>query len=154
MEVPSVRAWNTSHQLHITQNLRNAVCDQMSEHSSGESLAEICEQAGEPDLLGRSTIIEIVHEQGGPPDPGGTGERAHATLAEASRRNSRRWGLALAADPDHVSAHEPDDDPPLDPEDPQWQQEAPTGWVVTGFPVLILHRRCRWRNPVPWMTTW
>src|SRR6476469_9988112 len=65
MEVPSAVAWDTSHQLMITRNLRDAVCDQMSEHSAGASLEEICEQAGEPDLLGRGTVIEIVHEQGG-----------------------------------------------------------------------------------------
>jgi hypothetical protein len=132
-EVPSVRAWNTSHQLHITENLRDAVCDQMSEHSSGASLEELCEHAGEPDLLGRSTVIEIVHEQGGRLIRAQR-ERAHATLAEASEAELAALGPGLVADPDHVSAHQPDDDPPLDPEDPQWQQEGPAGWVVTGFP--------------------
>ena len=81
MEVPSARAWNTSHQLHITQNRRDAVCDQMSEHSSGGSLEEICEHAGEPDLLGRSTVIEIVHEQGG-------------RLIQAQRERARATGVA------------------------------------------------------------
>jgi hypothetical protein len=133
MEVPSARAWNTSHQLHITQNLRDAVCDQMSEHSSGASLAEIWEHAGEPDLLGRSTVIEIVHEQGGRLIRAQR-ERARATLAEASQAERAALGPGLVADPDPVLAHEPDDDPPLDSEDPQWQPEAPAGWVVTGFP--------------------
>jgi hypothetical protein len=133
MEVPSARAWNTSHQLHITQNLRDAVCDQMSEHSSGASLEEIGEHAGEPDLLGRSTVIEIVHEQGGRLITAQR-ERAGATLAEASQAERAALGPYLAADPDHVSAYEPDDEPPWDPEDPQWQPEAPAGWVVTGFP--------------------
>src|SRR3954471_23973945 len=31
MEVPSAVAWDTSHQLMITRNLRDAVCDQMSD---------------------------------------------------------------------------------------------------------------------------
>jgi hypothetical protein len=133
MEVPAAVAWDTSHQLMITHNLRDAVCDQMSEHSSGESLEEICEHAGEPDLLGRSTVIEIVHEQGGRLIRAQR-ERAHATLAEASQAELAALGPCLVADPDRVWAHEPDDDPPLDPEDPQWQQEAPAAWVVTGFP--------------------
>ena len=34
IEVPSAVAWNTSHQLMITQNLRDAVCDQMSDQSA------------------------------------------------------------------------------------------------------------------------
>ncbi len=36
IEVPSAVAWKTSHQLMITQNLRDAVCDQMSDQSAGK----------------------------------------------------------------------------------------------------------------------
>jgi Uncharacterised protein family (UPF0236) len=132
IEVPSASAWGTPHQLAITANLRDAVCDQMSEHSAGASLGEICEHAGEPDLLGLSTVIEIVHEQGGRLIRAQQ-ERARATLAEASAAELEALGPCLLADPDSVSAHEPDDDPPFDPEDPRWQQEAPAEWVVTGF---------------------
>ena len=64
MEIPSAIAWNTSHQLHITQNLRDAVCDQMSDQSAGKSRADICQYAGDENLLGRSTIIDIVHQEG------------------------------------------------------------------------------------------
>ena len=35
MEIPAATAWGTSHQLAITQNLRDAVCDQMSDQSAG-----------------------------------------------------------------------------------------------------------------------
>ena len=51
IEVPSARAWETSHQLHITRNLRDAVCDQFSDRSAGESRAEVCRNAGDEDLL-------------------------------------------------------------------------------------------------------
>src|SRR3954469_159303 len=34
IEVPSAVAWDTSHQLMITRNLRDAVCDQMGDRSS------------------------------------------------------------------------------------------------------------------------
>ena len=64
IEVPSARAWETSHQLHITRNLRDAVCDQFSDRSAGESRAEVCRDAGDEDLLGLSTIIDIVHQEG------------------------------------------------------------------------------------------
>ena len=37
MEIPSAVAWNTRHQLHITRNLRDAVCDQMSDQSAGKT---------------------------------------------------------------------------------------------------------------------
>ena len=33
IEIPSATAWDTSHQLAITQNLRDAVCDQMGDRS-------------------------------------------------------------------------------------------------------------------------
>ena len=64
IEIPSATAWNTSHQLHITQNLRDAVCDQMSDQSAGKSRTDVCQYAGDESLLGRSTIIDIVHQEG------------------------------------------------------------------------------------------
>jgi hypothetical protein len=64
IETPSAAAWNTSHQLDITQNLRDVVCDQISDQSAGKSCADICENAGDESLLARSTIIDIVHQEG------------------------------------------------------------------------------------------
>jgi Uncharacterised protein family (UPF0236) len=64
IETPSARAWQTSHQLAITRNLRDAVCDRMSDQSVGKSLDAICESAGDDDLLGRGTIVAIVHQEG------------------------------------------------------------------------------------------
>ena len=64
IETPSATVWNTSHQLAITENLRDAVCDQMSHLSAGKSCADVCQYAGDESLLGRSTIIDIVHQDG------------------------------------------------------------------------------------------
>src|SRR5215213_10791862 len=64
MEIPAASAWDTPHQLAITGNLRDAVCDQMGDQSAGKSRADIGQAAGQEDLLGRSTIIEIVHQEG------------------------------------------------------------------------------------------
>jgi Uncharacterised protein family (UPF0236) len=133
MEIPSASAWGTPHQLAITGNLRDAVCDQMSEQSSGASLEEICEQAGDANLLGRSTVIEIVHEQG-VRLIAAERQRARAILDAASAEERAALGPSLADDPDRMPAYEPDDDPPLDPEDPEWPQAPPPEWVVTGFP--------------------
>src|SRR5271166_4410810 len=60
MAVPSASAWNTSHQLTITENLRDAVCDPMSDQSAGKSRADICQAAGDASLLGRRTVVDIV----------------------------------------------------------------------------------------------
>src|SRR5271155_378950 len=62
IEIPSATVWNTSHQLAITENLRDAVCDQMSDRSAGKSRADVCQYAGDENLLGRSTVIDIVHQ--------------------------------------------------------------------------------------------
>jgi hypothetical protein len=141
IEIPSASAWGTPHQLAITGNLRDAVCDQMSEHSAGASLEEICEQAGDADLLGRSTVVEIVHEQGGRLIAAER-ERARAILADASEQERVALGTSSDHDPDGMPADEPDDIPPLDPDDPEWQQAVPE-WIVTGFP------GCEPSPPVP-----
>ena len=109
MEIPAATAWNTPHQLAITQNLRDAVCDQMLDHSAGKSRADLCRYAGDEDLLGRSTILEIVHQEGErliaaqraarPSDPGrrprgprrlGRSARGHHPGGRARRRAAVR----------------------------------------------------------------
>src|SRR3954451_9790181 len=45
IETPSATAWATPHQPAITQNLRDAVCDQMGDRSAGESRADLCQYA-------------------------------------------------------------------------------------------------------------
>jgi hypothetical protein len=132
-EVPSASAWGTPHQLAITGNLCDAVCDQMSEHSSAASLQEICTQAGDDDLLGRSTVVEIVHEQGGRLIAAQQ-QRARTILEAASDTERAALGSSLAGDPELMPVDELDDDPPSDPEESQWQQAPPPEWVVTGFP--------------------
>src|SRR3954464_7095466 len=130
MEIPSARAWNTPHQLAITQNLRDAVSDQMGDQSAGKSRSDVCEAAGEADLLGRSTIIEIVHQEG---------ERLIA--AQRQRARSVRDGaseatLALLGPPAVDVVEEPSDVPPCDDsEDAQAEWErAQAEWAATGFP--------------------
>jgi hypothetical protein len=87
IEVPAALAWNTSHQLMITRNLRDAVCDQMSDRSAGESRAEIGRCAGDEDLMGRSTIIDIVHPVRGVRGPVGP---ARAGGGRSRRRDRAR----------------------------------------------------------------
>ena len=133
IEVPSASVWNTSHQLHITQNLRDAVCDQMSDQSARKSRADLCQYAGDESLLGRSTIIDIVHQEG---EQLITAQRARAraVMDEASEAQLALLGTA-AADPDTMTALV-DDDPPFDDSEEaqaEWEQTQ-TEWIATGFP--------------------
>ncbi len=123
--------WNTSHQLAITENLRDAVCDQMSDRSAGKSRADVCQYAGDEDLLGRSTIIDIVHQEGEQLIVTQR-ERAGAVLDEASEA---QLVLPAPVDPDTVTGFV-DDDPPLDDSEEaqaEWEQ-VQAEWIATGFP--------------------
>jgi hypothetical protein len=132
IEIPSATAWNTSHQLHITQNLRDAVCDQMSEQSAGKSRTEICQYAGDESLLGRSTIIEIVHQEGEQLS-GAQRQRAQAILDGASEAQLALLGPTAA--PDAMTGLV-DDDPPFDDSEEAQAEWEPTfaEWIATGFP--------------------
>jgi hypothetical protein len=126
IEVPSAVAWDTSHQLMLTQNLRDAVCDQMGDQSTRKSRADVCQYAGDEDLLGRSTIIDIVHQEGEQLIVAQR-ERAQGILSGASEAQLALLGPA-AADPDAVTGWV-DDDPPRDD-----SEEAQAEWIATGFP--------------------
>jgi hypothetical protein len=101
MEVPSTIAWNTSHQLHITQNLRDDVCDQMKDQSAGKTRADICLYAGDENLLGRTTIIDIVHQEGEQLTRAQR-ERARSVLIGATESQLALLG-PTAADPDAMT---------------------------------------------------
>src|SRR3954452_19124690 len=133
IEVPAAVAWETSHQQMITQNLRDAVCDQMGDRSARKSRADVCQDAGDDDLLGRSTIIDIVHQEGEELIVAQR-ERARAILSGASED---QWALLgpAAADPDAVTGWV-DDEPPVDDTEEsqaEWEQ-TPAEWIATGFP--------------------
>ncbi len=63
-EIPAARVWKTPQQVTITQGLRDATCDAMLRESSRKSLQEIEEHAGERELLGRVTVLNLVHQEG------------------------------------------------------------------------------------------
>src|SRR3954451_6664596 len=133
IEVPSAVAWDTSHQLMPTQNLRDAACDQMSDRSTRESRVDVCRYAGDEDRLGPSTILDIVHQEGEQPIVAQR-ERARGILAGASEAQLALLGPA-AADPDAMTGLV-DDDPPFDDSEEgqaEWEQTQPE-WIATGFP--------------------
>src|SRR3954464_5754598 len=133
MEIPSATAWDTPHQLAMTQNLRDAVCDQMSDQSAGKSRTDVCQHAGDEDLLGRSTILDIVHQEGEQLIVAQR-ERARSLLSGASEAQLALLGPA-AADPDALTGPV-DDDPPFDDSEEaraEWEQTQ-AEWIATGFP--------------------
>ncbi len=151
IEVPSATAWNTSHQLTITANLRDAVCDQMSDQSAAKSRADIGEAAGDPSLLGRSTVLDIVHQRG-EQLVAAQRQRGRAILDGVSEAQLALLGPTVS-DPDALTGLV-DDDPPWDDSDPdaltglvdddppsdhskkearaEWEQ-VPAEWIATGF---------------------
>jgi hypothetical protein len=140
LEIPSATAWDTPHQLAITANLRDAVCDQMGDQSVGRSRVDVCQQAGDEDLLGRGTVLEIVHREG---------ERlidAHRQRARSILDNGPESQLAwlgpLTAD---AMTDELSDTPPCDEsdEDPAEWERVQAEWAATGFPA------CEPTFPVP-----
>ncbi|MGP0068285.1 MAG: hypothetical protein ACLQGP_32400 [Isosphaeraceae bacterium] len=131
MEIPSATAWDTSHQLAITQNLRDAVCDQMSDQSAGRSRADIGQGAGDEDLLGRSTILEIVHQEG-EQLVAAQRRRAQAILDDASEDQRALLGSSAA----EAVLEELSDVPPCDDSEEaqaEWEQ-VQAEWIATGFP--------------------
>jgi hypothetical protein len=133
MEVPSAVAWKTSHQLMITQNLRDVICDQMRDQSARKSRSDVCQFAGDEDLVGRSTIIDIVHQEGEQLIVAQR-ERARAILSDASEAQLAMLGPA-AADPNALTGLVDDDPPFEDSEEAQaeWEQTQ-AEWIATGFP--------------------
>jgi Uncharacterised protein family (UPF0236) len=147
IEIPSATVWNTSHQLAITQNLRDAVCDQMSDQSAAKSRADVCQYAGDENLLGRSTVIDIVHQEGEQLVIAQR-KRARAILDGASEAQLALLG-PVVTDPDALTGLVDDDLPLDDSEEAQaeweqaqaeWEQDqaeweqAQAERIATGFP--------------------
>ena len=105
----------------------------MSDRSAGKSRADVCQYAGDENLLGRSTVIDIVHQEGEQLIVAQR-ERARVILDGASEAQLALLGPA-AVDPDALTGLVDDDLPLDDSEEAQteWEQ-AQTEWIATGFP--------------------
>ena len=107
----------------------------MSDQSAGESRAEVCQDAGDEDLLGRSTIIDIVHQEGEQLIAAPTPSVPSAILDGASEAQLALLGPA-AADPDALDrAQSMTTRRATTPEEAQaeWEQ-VQAEWIATGFP--------------------
>jgi len=131
LEIPSATAWDTPEQVALTQNLRDAVCDRMRDESAGDSRIAIGERAGEPDLLGRSTILEILYQEG-EQLVAAQRARAAAILEEAPEREREAVLIPVPTDP----CDDESSDVPLDESEEaqaEWEQ-AQAAWAASGFP--------------------
>src|SRR5262249_50942615 len=63
-EVPSAHAWQTPHQVALTAGLRDAACDGMLRDSAQQTVARIETHADEVGVLAKTTVLEIVHDEG------------------------------------------------------------------------------------------
>jgi hypothetical protein len=63
-EVPSAHAWQTPRQVALTPGLRDAACDGLLRDSAQQVVARIDTRAGESGVLAKTTVLEIVHEEG------------------------------------------------------------------------------------------
>src|SRR3982750_4002082 len=63
-EVPSAHAWQTPRQVALTPGLRDAACDGLLRDSAQQTVARLDARAGEGGLLAKTTVLEIVHDEG------------------------------------------------------------------------------------------
>lgn len=63
-EVPSAHAWQTPRQVALTPGLRDAVCDGLLRDAAQQVVARIDDRAGEAGVLAKTTVLEIVHQEG------------------------------------------------------------------------------------------
>src|SRR5262249_22729881 len=63
-EAPSAHAWRTPRQVALTPMLRQAACDGLLRDSAQQTVARIDTRAGESGVLARTTVLEIVREEG------------------------------------------------------------------------------------------
>jgi hypothetical protein len=63
-EVPSAHAWQTPRQVALTPMLRQAACDGLLRDSAQQTVARIDARAGESRVLAKTTVLEIVREDG------------------------------------------------------------------------------------------
>jgi hypothetical protein len=63
-EVPSAHAWQTPRQVALTAGLRQAACDGLLRDTAQQVVARIDARADESGVLAKTTVLEIVHEEG------------------------------------------------------------------------------------------
>ena len=119
-ETPAATAWDTPQQVTITQGLTDAVCDALLQASSRKALQTVERRAGEKGLLARTTVLNVVHEEGRQLREAA---RQRAEEVFAGDKEARRRLLPTVAEPP------PDAVPP-----PAAEEKAEPWGALVGFP--------------------
>jgi hypothetical protein len=123
-EVPSAHAWQTPRQVAITPGLRDAACDGLLRDAAQQVVARIDARAGEVGVLAKSTVLEIVHDQG---------QRLQAATHARAEAVSARDPEALQLFVPVPSPDGPDAEPGGPDDDTDAAEEAATPALI-GFP--------------------
>jgi hypothetical protein len=131
-EIPSAGAWQTPRQVALTAGLCDALCDGLLVGSAQQTEARIDQRAGEEGLLAKTTVLEIVHDQGRELQ-----RLAHARAEAVLQEDSGAAAVLLPGPAVADSLEEPagpgDAQPPAEPGEPTRPvAERPAGDLV-GF---------------------
>jgi hypothetical protein len=123
-EVPTAHAWQTPRQVAITPGLRHAASDGMLRDSAQQVTARIDTRAGESGVLTKSTILEIVHDEG-QQLRAAAHTRAEAIFARDPEAQRSLVPAAIPVEPDAESG---------DPDEGQGPTQEATAAALIGFP--------------------
>src|SRR4051812_42216546 len=123
-EIPSARAWQTPRQVALTAGLRDAACDGLLRDSAQQVVARIDARAGESGVLAKTTVLEVVHDEG---------QRLRAAARDRADAVFGRDPEALRSLVPATPQAEPGADSGSPHEDPDEPAEPPTPALI-GFP--------------------
>jgi hypothetical protein len=123
-EVPSAHAWQTPRQVALTAGLREAACDGLLRDSAQQTVARIDARAGESGVLAKTTVLEIVHEEGEQLQAA-----AHARAEAVYARDPEALRLFVPAPPQEEEGDDPGG--PHDGADEPAEAATP---ALVGFP--------------------
>ena len=143
-EVPSAHAWQTPRQVALTAGLRDAACDGLLRDSAQQVVARIDTRAGEAGVLAKTTVLEIVHDEGQHLQAA-----AHARAEAVSARAPEALRLFVPA-----SSQEGQDAEPGGPDDDADEAEEAATPALIGFPGGPTdHPEVKRDHPVRWTRT-
>ena len=127
-EVPSAHAWQTPRQVVLTAGLRQAACDGLLRDSAQQTGARIDARADETGVLAKTTVLEIVHEEGQELQAA-----AHARAEAVYERDPETLRLFVPTSAQVEQGAEPGGPHDGDGED-EGEDEAATAPALIGFP--------------------
>src|SRR4051812_4795433 len=123
-EVPSAHAWQTPRQVVLTAGLRQAAGDGLLRDSAQQTVARIDARADETGVLAKTTVLEIVHEEGQELQAA-----ARARAEAVYERDPEALRLFVPTSPQDEQGAEPEG-----PHDGEDEDEAATAPALIGFP--------------------